>query len=140
MSAANEALVLRWIDCWNSHDVDRLADYVAPGYIHHLSSGADRDLDAFHAGFGAVVRAFPDISYSAVHLVSARDLVAAFLIGTGHHNGPFFGVPPTGDLTTFRGAYHCRVEAGQIAEDWDVFDLLTPVLALGAQLAPPASS
>ena len=42
---------------------------------------------------------------------------------------------------TFRGIYHCRVRDGLVVEDWDVFDLLTPALRIGAtlQVADPTS-
>jgi steroid delta-isomerase-like uncharacterized protein len=134
MSDENVALVRRWIDCWSAHDLDGLTDLVAPDYVHHEMSGADRDLAAFAAGLGAVIAAFPDIEYEVRHVIASGDLVAVSLSGTGHHQGGFYGVAPTGDLTTFRGSYHCRIDDGRIAEDWDVFDLLSPLLALGARI------
>jgi hypothetical protein len=38
-----------------------------------------------------------------------------------------------------RGVYHCRVADDRIAEDWDVFDLLTPYLRLQAIASGPAT-
>jgi predicted ester cyclase len=135
MSAhAIEILVRDWFDCWNDHDVDGLARFVAPDYVHHMMGGKDGGLDAFQYGFAAVVAAFPDIAYSITHVINDGQLVAAHLSGTGHHEGAFLGIPPTGELATFRGAYHCRVSERIIAEDWDVFDLLTPVLGLGGRV------
>jgi predicted ester cyclase len=81
----------------------------APGYVHHTMGGRDGDIDAFTSGFVAVVGTFPDITYTVGHVIHEADLVAAYLSDTGHHEGEFFGLALTGTLTTFRGAYHCRL-------------------------------
>jgi predicted ester cyclase len=131
---ANETLVRRWIACWSNHDIDGLADFAAADYVHHMMGGQDGNLDAFQAGFAAVVAAFPDITYVTTHVISSHDLVATYVVGTGHHEGAFLGIAPTGAVATFRGAYHCRIEDQKIAEDWDVFDLLTPLMTLGGRV------
>jgi predicted ester cyclase len=135
MSDAAERVLRAWIDCWSAHDIDGLSEYVAPGYAHHMMGGRDGDIDAFTSGFAAVVGAFPDITYTVSHVIHEADLVAAYLTGSGHHEGEFFGLAPTGTLTTFRGAYHCRLAGEKIVEDWDVFDLLTPIMTLGGRIS-----
>jgi predicted ester cyclase len=132
---ANEALVRRWIGCWSEHDIDGLADYVAADYVHHMMTGRDGDFGAFQSGISSVITAFPDITYDVTHVISDGDLVAAYLAGSGHHEAPFFGIAPTGAQATFRGAYHCRIAAQKIAEDWDVFDLLTPIMTVGGRIS-----
>jgi predicted ester cyclase len=57
----------------------------------------------------------------------------ADLVSAGHH-GAFLDIAPTGILATFRGACHCRIEDQKIAEDWDVFDLLTQLMTLGGRV------
>ena len=74
------------------------------------------------------------MSYSIVHLIAEDDLVAVYLHATGTQQGAFFGVAPSGKRSSFRGIYHCRVRAGQIVEDWDIFDLLTALFRLGATI------
>ena len=44
------------------------------------------------------------------------------------------GLPPVAELVS--DALQDRPEEGRIAEDWDVFDLLTPLLRLGASIVP----
>jgi predicted ester cyclase len=63
-------------------------------------------------------------------------MAAAYLRSVGTHGGDYFGIPATGQRVTFRGIYHCRTAADRIVEDWDVFDLLTPLLWLGASIKP----
>ncbi len=127
-------VVRGWLADWNRHDPAGLAPWVADGYLHHASSGSDLDFDGFVAGFDAVLAAFPDLTYEVAHLVVEGDLAAAYLVGTGTHQGPFLGLAGTGRTVRFAGCYHARVSGGRIVEDWDVFDLLGPAFALGARL------
>ena len=130
------AQVLReWFDLWNEHALDRLADRVTPDYAHHAMGGADLDLAGFQAGFAMVLAAFPDLHYTVEHAFTDGDMGAAYLVADATHQGDYFGVAGTGRPVQFRGVYHCRVDGtGLIAEDWDVFDLLTPLLRLGASI------
>lgn len=128
----NKALVRHWLDLWNQHALDQLAELVAPNYLHHGSSGDQIDFTQFQQGFRAVLRAYPDMHYTIVHMLAEGDLVAVYLRAAGTQQGSFFGVAPTGSCSTFSGVYHCRVVNGQIVEDWDIFDLLTALFRLGA--------
>ena len=136
----NEDLVRSWIDLWNEHAVDRLPRLVSPSYVRHAMTGRDLDIDGFCEGFRAVLAAFGGLSYRIEHLAASDDLVAVYLLATATHTGAFLGVAATGLPVTIRGAYHCRVLSGTIAEDWDVFDLLTPLLHLGAAITAPAAT
>lgn len=130
----NKALIYQWIELWNQHALDQLATLVAPTYCHHSSSGQPLDFAGFCQGFEAVLRAYPDMHYSIVHLIAEGDLVAVYLTATGTQQGTFFGIAPSGKRSSFAGSYHCRIQNGQIIEDWDIFDLLTALFRLGATL------
>jgi steroid delta-isomerase-like uncharacterized protein len=126
-----------WIGLWNQHALDRFSEAVSSRYVHHAMTGRDLDLEGFRGGFRAIVDAFPDVHYRIEHTVTGQDVAAAYLVSTATHRGPFFGIPPSGQTVTFRGMYHCRIVNGRIDEDWDVFDLLNPILQLGGQVRPP---
>ena len=134
VAIANEAVARAWIGLWNEHALDRLDDLLAPDYVHHTMSGQDLDSSGFRQGFAAVLDAFPELTYRIEHVIAAGDLVAAYVVADATHGGTYFGIPATGRKLTLRGSYHCRVVAGRIVEDWDVFDLLTPLLRLGAEI------
>ena len=134
--AEGAAVLAAWFDMWNSHAIDRLAELVAPGYVHHAMSGANLDLAGFQQGFRAVLDAFPDVVYTVEHTIVGSDLAAAYLSAVATHGGDYLGIPATGTRITLRGVYHCRIADGLIIEDWDVFDLLTPVFRLGASVTP----
>jgi predicted ester cyclase len=133
-----ERVLRAWIGLWNDHALGRLGEVVSPTYVHHASSGRDLDLEGFRGGFAAILDAFPDIEYRTEHVVVQGDLVAAYLTARGVHQGVYFGIPASQREVTFRGMYLCRIDAGRISEDWDVFDLLGPVFALGGSVAPPS--
>lgn len=135
----NKALVRHWLNLWNEHALDKLDALVAADYVHHGSSGNNLNFDGFQKGFGTILRAFPEIHYIIVHLIAEGDQVAASLSSTATQQGAFFGIAPTGSHTTFRGVYHCRILNGKIVEDWDVFDLLNPLLRLGATIEPTST-
>jgi predicted ester cyclase len=133
---ADRAVVLDWVARWNPRGVAGLDQLAGPSYVHHAQHGGDLDLAGFKAGLLAVLAAFPDLVYEVGHTVSEGGLVAAYLRATGSQTGPYFGVQPAGATVTFTGIYHARVADERIAEDWDVFDLLTPLLRLGATIQP----
>ena len=126
-----------WIGLWNDHALQRFSELASTRYVHHAMTGRDLQLDGFRDGFRAIVEAFPDVTYRIGHLVAGGDLAAAYLTATGTHAGPYVGIPASGQTVTFRGMYHCRVLQDRIVEDWDVFDLLNPILQLGGSIRPP---
>jgi steroid delta-isomerase-like uncharacterized protein len=132
-----ERVMLAWIDLWNAHAVDELGTLVAPEYVHHTMATQDIGLEGFQQGFQAVLTSFPDVRYAVVHTIAREDLAAVYLRSTATHLGDYFGVAPTGQEMTISGVYHCRVREGLIVEDWDIFDLLTPLFRLGARVSPP---
>ena len=133
----NKALVRKWLDLWNQHALDELAALVTPNYIHHTSSGEGIDFARFQQGFTWILRAYPDMHYAITHVLAEKDLVAVYLVGQGTQQGSFYGIAPTGQPSVFSGVYHCRIQDGLIAEDWDIFDLLTALLRLGVSLSVP---
>jgi len=132
--------VLAWVARWTPEGVERLDELVGPGYVHLAMNGHDLDLAGFKAGLLAVLASFPDMVYRVRHVVAQDGMAAVYLGASGTHKGSYLGVAPTGEAADFTGAYHARVVGGQIVEDWDVFDLLTPVLRLGARIVPPPHS
>jgi steroid delta-isomerase-like uncharacterized protein len=125
----------RWFAVWNSHELDPMRSMVTPSYVHHTMGGAELDIAGFDAGLRGVLTAFPDLRYEVIHVVEQPPLAAVALQAIGTHRASYLGIAATGQTVTLRGMYHCRVEDDRIAEDWDVFDLLTPVLHLGATIA-----
>jgi ketosteroid isomerase-like protein len=101
-------------ECWPGLDgLDRLEALVAPGYVHHTPFG-DLTFEQFRAGLAYVESVFTDRAYRVEHVVVEGDLAAAYVSWTATRVAD-------GSRVEGRGAYHCRVAGGLVAEDWDVF-------------------
>src|SRR5258707_5118396 len=110
----NKALLRHIIeDLWHSRQgLEALADYIAPGYVHHAAIG-DYNFEGFRDGLGSFIDACPDVRHVITHLITEGDYVAAHVKMAGIHTGPFSAVAPTGKLLTLTGAYHCHIVAGK---------------------------
>jgi len=101
--------------CWaEPAGAERMRGLVTDDYIHHSPMG-DWSFDQFAAGLEWIDSRIGERSYRMEHLILGDNgMAAAYLSWTGvrrEGNEPVEG----------RGAYHCRIRDGQIAEDWDVF-------------------
>jgi len=121
----NKTLIRHIIeDLWHSPEgLQALAEYVAPGYMHHAAIG-NYDFEGFRRGLGAFIDACPDTRHVITHLLAEGDLVAAHVRMTGTHTAPFGAISATGKTLTLTGAYHCRVVDGKLVEDWDSWTVL----------------
>ena len=127
-------LALRWIAGWRPGRVGELATLAAPDYVHHTMSGQDVDFSGFVDGLERIFTSFPDMRYEVLHSFSEGSYAAVAVVGRATHTGDFLGIRPTGQPVTFRGITHCRFVEGMLQEDWDVFDLLSPLYRLGASV------
>jgi hypothetical protein len=100
----------RFIEAWNSHDVDGLMTCMSASCAFHASAGPDacgtsyEGRDAVRAGYAAVFEAFPDAQWTeGRHAVYGdRGISQWRFIGTGRDGGR---VEVDGcDLFTFDGA------------------------------------
>lgn len=114
-TAARGRLVRAVIEeCWSDQaGLDRMAGLLTPGYVHHTAWG-DWDFSQFRGGMDYVDSVFADRRYQVVHVIDDGRLVAAFLAWSAVRRAD--QSPVSG-----RGAYHCRLDGGLIAEDWDAF-------------------
>jgi predicted SnoaL-like aldol condensation-catalyzing enzyme len=81
----NKALAQHWLELWNRHELDQLAPLVAPAYVHHASTGEHITFAQFQQGFAAVLRAYPDMHYTLVHMLAEGEMVAVYLTAVGTH-------------------------------------------------------
>ena len=101
-------------ECWSdAAGIARMRDLVTPAYVHHAVVG-DWTFAQFAAGLDWVERQFADRSYVAEHVLVDGERAAAYVRWRATRVAD--GRPVEG-----RGAYHCRLVDGLVAEDWDVF-------------------
>jgi len=131
MSDENKGVVRRWFDAVNRHDVDAVAELVAPDMVNHSSPNQGRE--GVRAEITYWLTAFPDAEVPLEEVVAEGDLVSVRhgLIGT--HQGEFLGVAPTGKRISVQEMDIFRVRDGLIVESWSAPDLFGMLNQIGGQ-------
>jgi steroid delta-isomerase-like uncharacterized protein len=88
---------------------------------------------AFHEDFYA---AFPGTQVQVLDLIEDGDKLAARLLLTGPHEGPFLGIPPTGNPVQLSITTVLTMRDGKCVERWSTADMLGLLIQLGA-VPPP---
>jgi len=80
--------------------------------------------------------AFPDLHMEILNMVTEGDQVAAHLLMSGTHQGPFMGIAPTGKRFSVEQMRFMRFRDGQMTDSWAVIDWLGWRQQLGALPQP----
>ncbi len=117
---ANKAVVRRWVEATNQHDLDAL-DYL---FTVDTFDNVGRRVGVawWKDVFGFLYETLPDWQWTLDDLVAEGDRVVARLTVRGTHRGsgiPFLrGTPPTGRSITWTHHHTFRFVNGKIAEHW----------------------
>ena len=135
MSAVdNKALVRRfWEGLVSTGDLSISDELLAPDYTVHYAGNPPMDRDGFLQFLGALRTAFPDVAVTVEDVLAEGDVVAVRWTWRGTQNGPFLGLPPTGESVTGSGIGLFRIANGRIVEDFvqeDTFGLLQQIGAI----------
>jgi len=65
----------------------------------------------------------PDWKYGLKKIISAGDFVWVYGTYSGTQTGDWLGIPATGKAFAFDAVDIFRLEAGRLAEHWDVMDV-----------------
>lgn len=137
MSAENKALLRKWFaEVWNEGRVESIDALMAPDAVVHSATGDLHGPEAFKAFQAAYRNAFPDVRVELEAIVAEGDLVAARWRATCTHCGDGLGFPATNKAVQFSGMVFARIENGQFAEGWDIFDQLGMLQQMGVAPAP----
>ena len=144
-SAATEitgADVERWIDAWNSHDIDRIVDLFTDDVVMHQPQNPQPlDKAGLSGFFGMLFGSYSDIRFELQgHTIQGRD-VASWERVTGTMTGPFRDpgtgktIEPTGKSFDILGAMHLTYGEGRRIKEvriyWDRMLLMQQVGLLG---------
>ena len=134
-----ETTVQGFYDALNTGNVDALDGLLAPDWADFPPPpGSGTNVENYKEVMLGFRAAFPDGSFATQDFIVEGNQVAVRSIGTGTHEGAFYGIPPTGRAVEFQTIDIHRVEAGRIVETYHVEDLLGVMNQLGA-FPPPAS-
>lgn len=134
-AAANEELVRRIpTEIFDEGNVALVDELFADDFVGHVPPvpGELSGPEGFEALVGAFRTGFPDLEHPEIDFLAAGDRVVARLTGTGTHEGPFFGVEPTGRRMETTAMEMYRVEDGEVTEAWLNVDTLGLLQQLGA--------
>ncbi|HEX5498088.1 MAG TPA: ester cyclase, partial [Thermomicrobiales bacterium] len=133
----NQAIVQRWYDAVDGHDLAAFDDVFAPVVVQHAADFPDAtSVDAIKANFAPFLAAFPDLRDRIDQWVTDGDLVAVRGEGSGTQQAEFMGIAPTGRKATWDFLTIFRIECGKIAEQWSEVDALGRLVQLGAVALP----
>ena len=122
----NKSIVRRWIEeGWNKHNLAVIDQLYAPNFVQHEPEPQTvNSSEALKQYVGAYLTAFPDLHLSIEDLLADGDKVVWRFNSTGHQNGPFMGMPPSGRTGNITGIVIFRLENSRIAEAWVNIDVL----------------
>ncbi len=126
------ATALKFYDMYNTHEVDRLDELLAPEYVGVVNSSQIVGLETAKAVVGSFLSAFPDVHYDVEDTVSDGNKVVVRWQAAATHLGTFAGLPQTGKQVTMVGITMFEIRGEQISALWNLWD----VQGLLGQLQP----
>jgi C-1 hydroxylase len=122
----NKATVRRFIEAYNTRNLDLFDDLVAPDYIDHTHQ--QQGLDNFKRLFSLAFEAFPDWHEHIEDIIAEEDRVWVRVRATGTHTGEWnlsgVPLPPTGRKVAMTMVFIWRIIDGRLTEGWEVDDEL----------------
>lgn len=130
----NKTIVRRFAEeCWGQGDFSALEELIADDIVRN---GQPVGREGMKGVIMMVRSALPDLSATIEDLIAEGDKVVWRYTSQGTHQGPPFGVPPTGKRLTWTGTGTIQVANGRIADIWDNVDMLAIMQQLGAVSMP----
>jgi steroid delta-isomerase-like uncharacterized protein len=138
-TTATNSAIAAFASTLSAHDMDAFAALFADDYVNHQTSAAAPPPSAgvsarqgTVAFFAARLKGLPDLSVAIEASLANGDMAAASFVYTGTHQGPYFGVAPTGKKLRFTSCDIFRIRDGKIAEHWGMGDIAGIVAQLKA--------
>ena len=140
----NIAIVRRYAeDGWGKQNLGVVDELVAPDMVDHNPIGMmqqQQGAEGVKSTILSLQSAFPNFSYTTEEMVADKDKVVVRWTAGGVHQGPFFGMAPTGKSATWSGVNIYRLSGGKIVEEWGLMDLAGLLHQLGALSKPEPAS
>ena len=134
MSEENKTLARRWADIFNQDNLDLVEEIYASDFVLHDPAMPEdlRGVEGAREFYSMYISAFPDTEITIEDQVAEGDTVATRWTARGTHEGELMGVPRSGNRVEVPGMTLSRIEGGKIAEEWNNYDALGLMQAIGA--------
>ena len=131
---ANKAVMQHFAEFINTASEKLASELISPNAVFHIPGRSEpmRGPAGYLAIMGMMRGGFPDIQWTLEEIIAEGDKVAARFTMRGTHQGPFFGVPPSGKKIQVQAMNFYRFSNGQIVEEHGQPDLLGLMQQIGA--------
>jgi predicted ester cyclase len=145
---ANKATAIKQLDAYNSENYNEYLQTTSETYVHHNPLG-DWTNATLGIAFNLVYTAMPDHNLTVDQVVAQGDWVAVAYTQDGTFTGsltvpPNPTIPGNGNSLHITGVIFSHFnEAGQVDQEWDIFDRLSFLTQLGlipAMATPEAAA
>ena len=131
----NMAIVRRFAEeGWGKKNLTVVDELVAPNWVDLNPIGMlgqQQGAEGVKSNIKMMQSAFPNFSYTTEEMVADKDKVVVRWTAGGVHQGPFFGMAPTGKSATWSGVNIYRLSGGKIVAEWGLVDMLGLMQQLG---------
>ena len=124
----NKAVVRRFIEAYNKHDLSSIEEFVAPDFVDHTHQGGREGIKQL---FALAFKAFPDMHETIEEIIAEGDKVWVRATFTGTHTGEWMGLAPTGKKVTSEMVDIYRIVNGKHVEGRFIGDQLDFLKKLG---------
>jgi steroid delta-isomerase-like uncharacterized protein len=118
---ANKAMVGRYFnELMSQGKLEVIDQIIGERFSFHIPTLPEpiRGKDGMRGFVTGLRTGFPDIQFTVERLIAEGDKAAARWFIQGTHNGPFLGMPPTGNKVKDQGLDVFVFSGGKIAEIW----------------------
>lgn len=119
-----------YIEAWNNQDIDAIISFFTDEYLQKI--GEAEAVAICETWFDA----FPDLTHEIKQLAADGDWVLGRLVLRGTHEGPYKGVPATGNEIEVADHFSTRFVDGEIVAHQALADEYTLLRQLGGSLPP----
>lgn len=135
----NKRLITRYYEeVLNQGKLDVLDAIARPDHVEHNPlPGQMQGLEGLKQRVNIIKTAF-NPQFTLEHVIAEGDKVAVMWSNRGTQLVEWFGVPATGKSVAAQGIDIHLIRDGRMAEHWDVVDMLSILIQIGALPAPSA--
>jgi len=122
----------RYIDAFNSANLNAIDELFAEDYVLHIEGSQDiKGAKILKKMVAESLATLSEASFSINDMVAEGDKVVTRWTLTAIHSGDFMGVPPTGNRLKMNGIIIDRFIDGKVVEAWEAYDMYGLMKQLG---------
>lgn len=115
----NRKLILQYHEIWNTGQIEKLNEYVAPDFVcHYLTDVEWKGIEGAKTEIVNWRKLFPDWHEEIVDIIMEKDKVVTRYNSTGTHSGTYEGIDSTGTKVMIAETSIYRIKDGKLAEQW----------------------